>query len=70
MANKDNLNDLSADQQDSVNQYRKIHTRLHALQSQMDSIKQETQDLVQELNKLRNQDEFILASKDQDKNKK
>lgn len=55
--NTDDLTkNLSPEQQARVHTYQKIHSRLKILRIQMDDIKDETQDLIETLEKLRIED--------------
>jgi septation ring formation regulator EzrA len=44
---------LSKEQLDKVQEYQKIHMRLRLLKSQMADIQEETHDLIEELDKMR-----------------
>jgi len=48
-----NIDDLTPDQKDYVNQYKRINTRLETLMTQMAVIQNETQVLIEELEDLR-----------------
>jgi len=48
-----NIDDLTADQKDYVNQYRRINSKLETLMKQMTTIQNETQGLIEELEELR-----------------
>jgi hypothetical protein len=47
------IDDLTADQKDYVNQYKRINSRLESLMSQMAIIQKETKGLIEELEDLR-----------------
>jgi hypothetical protein len=48
-----NIDDLTADQKDYVNHYKRINTRLESLMTQMSIIQNETKVLIEELEDLR-----------------
>lgn len=48
-----NIDDLTPDQKDYVNQYKRINSRLETLMKQMTIIQNETQVLIEELEDLR-----------------
>jgi hypothetical protein len=48
-----NIDDLTPDQKEYVNHYKRINTRLEALMTQMAVIQNETQGLIEELEDLR-----------------
>jgi septation ring formation regulator EzrA len=47
------IDDLTADQKDYVNQYKRINSRLESLMTQMSIIQKETKGLIEELEDLR-----------------
>lgn len=48
-----NIDELTSDQKDYVNQYKRINSRLESLMSQMTIIQKETKGLIEELEDLR-----------------
>jgi len=50
------LNNLTAEQQQKVKEYQKIHMRLRLLKMQMEDIKDETHNLLETLNSMRVED--------------
>ena len=48
-----NIEDLTPDQKDYVNQYKRINSKLESLMTQMAIIQSETQVLIEELEELR-----------------